>query len=240
MSALVQSSVVDRPQGKCRVVILTAAKGGVGKTTISRALLVAAANSGLRVAGVDTDLQGSLSSWARSRDETIKEVPTLAKLQVWSEHPDQWRVAVEKLKFYDFAVIDTPPGVGPFQPAIEMLIRIADYVIVPTGTTGDDLKQTLNWFNSISPLASRISFCLSAVEENTRSYRSAVPTLNKTGNVLAMPIPRLQIIPDSVELGLTVLDRDELSVTSKERSGLGRARDALSSVWDTVRREVKL
>ncbi|MFL5279799.1 MAG: AAA family ATPase [Rhodopila sp.] len=51
-------------------------KGGVGKTTITRCLLVAGAQAGLSVVGLDFDPQQSLGKWATRREKTRQALPS--------------------------------------------------------------------------------------------------------------------------------------------------------------------
>lgn len=50
-------------------------KGGSGKTTLAVHTAVAALQDGQRVVIVDTDIQGSATTWRESR---VSEVPTVA------------------------------------------------------------------------------------------------------------------------------------------------------------------
>src|SRR4051812_13586966 len=59
---------------KMRVILVSSPKGGVGKTSISRNLAVAAAMGGLRVATLDFDAQGTLTKWWSKRTENVVSI----------------------------------------------------------------------------------------------------------------------------------------------------------------------
>ena len=103
-------------------IAVVAEKGGVGKTTLSLALAVAAVRSGRRVAVIDTDPQSTASKWTdRREDEMPWVVPT---------HAARIAMAIEQAKAQgiDLVVIDTPPhsGIDAAEAA-----RRADLVLVP-------------------------------------------------------------------------------------------------------------
>ena len=60
-----------------RHILVCAPKGGVGKTTISRSLLVCGAHAGLKVHGVDLDPQRGLLNWAERREASRQLLPDI-------------------------------------------------------------------------------------------------------------------------------------------------------------------
>ena len=56
-------SATAAPVGTAVKLLTTSPKGGVGKTSASRNIAVAAARDGFRVATLDCDPQGSLTKW---------------------------------------------------------------------------------------------------------------------------------------------------------------------------------
>ena len=92
-----------------RTIVVASQKGGVGKTTVAGHLGVAAEMAGAGpVALIDTDPQGSLSSWWNERSS---ETPLFAQVDIHklSEHLKALAKAGIKL-----TVIDTPPAVTDF------------------------------------------------------------------------------------------------------------------------------
>ena len=104
------------------VVAVVAEKGGVGKTTLSLTLAVAAAQAGKKVAVLDTDPQATASKWTDRRDTEMPwVVPT---------HAARLTAAIEqaRLQGVEFVVIDTAPHSS--SDATEAARR-ADLVIAP-------------------------------------------------------------------------------------------------------------
>ena len=107
-----------RPQ----VIAVVAEKGGVGKTTLSLTLAVAAVQAGRKVAVLDTDPQSTASKWTDRREAEMPwVVPT---------HAARLGAAIEQARAQgvDFIVIDTPPHSSA--DATEAARR-ADLVLAP-------------------------------------------------------------------------------------------------------------
>src|SRR4026207_2160777 len=106
-----------QPQ-RLRVVTLASVKGGTGKTTLSSALAVRAAQGSKRVARLDRDPQESLASWWTRRGRTKN--PKLFEVDATTE-------AVELLiaEGWEWVFIDTGPAKVDL---IEPGIAVADLV----------------------------------------------------------------------------------------------------------------
>ena len=114
------------------VVVLASQKGGAGKTTLTGHLAVAAGNHGLSpVVVIDTDPQGSLTSWWHRRQA---DVPLLSALPSLRDLPAR----VEELRRSGVAlvIIDTPPATTN---AIREAMRVADLVVMPVRPSPHDL-----------------------------------------------------------------------------------------------------
>ena len=114
------------------VIVLASQKGGAGKTTLAAHLAVAAEAAGDGPAIlIDTDPQGSLSSWWNERKA---EDPKLAPTTI-AELPE--KLELLSLAGYRVAVIDTPPAITE---AIEAVLVSADLVLIPTRPSPHDLR----------------------------------------------------------------------------------------------------
>jgi chromosome partitioning protein len=110
------------------VISIVSSKGGVGKTTLTSALAVAAASEGKRVALVDLDPQGSLAAWHARRKDSGLTIVTDA---------DKASDAVEDLgDEFDYIFIDTPPA---FIATIEDAIEACDAAIIPLRPSALDI-----------------------------------------------------------------------------------------------------
>lgn len=120
-----------------RRIVMSATKGGGGKTTLTRNLAVFAAHEGLTVATADLDPQASLTIWSRRRP---KDLPPITHYRVKWEDAD---ALLDDAEFTDVDVlmIDTPPSIEAQPAAFGALISAADLIIVPCRPTFDDAES---------------------------------------------------------------------------------------------------
>ena len=178
----------------CKIFTVCSPKGGVGKTTLTRCLLVAGAQAGLNVIGLDFDPQQSLTKWAARREKTRQALPAEAFVSV-PIHPfdlSEWRERLAEFSARDLLVIDTPPGVEANLPAVRGLCEAATIVLVPTGTTRDDLDSVLPWMKELLDAKVRASFVLNKVNRRTNSFAKSRTRLIRIGPVCPLIFPRLK------------------------------------------------
>src|SRR4051794_35861995 len=117
-------------------------KGGVGKSTLSRALAREAAASGLRVKLADLDTQqGTSSDWHRRRLDAGIE-PAFS-VEAFKTAAQALRTAGE----YDLLVIDGPARASA---ATLEIARQAALVVQPTGASVDDLHPAVLVFHELA------------------------------------------------------------------------------------------
>jgi chromosome partitioning protein len=109
-------------------------KGGVGKSTLARAIAVVAAQGDLRVKLVDLDFDQQTSvRWSNTRATSR----TLHKVNA-----EAFSSVVEALKHsgdLDLVVVDTP---GHLSQETYSVARASDIIVMPTGSSSDDLHPT--------------------------------------------------------------------------------------------------
>jgi chromosome partitioning protein len=120
-----------------RTLAVMASKGGVGKSTITVHLAVAAQKAGERVAILDTDPQHSALTWGRTREDREPVVVEVA--------PDEVPDALDEAKIdgYTLILIDNAPRAEPQAAAT---CRVSDFILVPVRPSAFDLdtvKQTI-------------------------------------------------------------------------------------------------
>jgi chromosome partitioning protein len=97
-------------------------KGGVGKSTLTVHMGVAASQGGRKVAIVDTDPQESAAMWHRAREAPDPPVATASVSDL------ERALGAAKADRYDLALVDSAPHIGP---GAAIIARLADLVIVP-------------------------------------------------------------------------------------------------------------
>jgi chromosome partitioning protein len=157
-----------------KVVVAASQKGGSGKTTLVRSLAVAAQARLAPVVMLDTDPQGSLTTWYNRR---TAETPQLAQL---SGRPigdvlGQLREAGARL-----VVIDTPPSVHPF---VRELVDVADLVLVPVRPSPDDLGAIGPTLELIEAADRPFAFVITQAKPRTRLAAEALRVLAEHGRV---------------------------------------------------------
>ena len=75
------------------VVVLCSPKGGTGKSSLARHLLVSASQDGRHAIGLDFDRQGTLAKWQSRRDKTRDTYPNFVPTEVATADLKDWRAA---------------------------------------------------------------------------------------------------------------------------------------------------
>ena len=123
------------------VIAFASQKGGVGKSTLCRALAVEAIRAGLKTIVSDLDAaQGTVHEWAKDRAKLGLEPPVTVRL---------CRTAAEALDGageVDLLLVD-----GPAKADVETLAlaRVADLIVQPCGGELDDLRPAIRTFNGL-------------------------------------------------------------------------------------------
>ena len=145
-----------------KVITVAQQKGGAGKTTLAVTLAGAFAQSGLRVALVDSDPQGSLGRWFMTRMER-KATPDME-----FSTASAWGVTYEIRKLRDRAdivILDTPPKAdADLRPAL----READLVLVPVAASHVDLWATEGVLDLVARESGRAMIVLNRMSQGTR------------------------------------------------------------------------
>lgn len=152
------------------VIAFISQKGGVGKSTLARALARESSQSGLQVKLADLDpMQKTVAEWhalrLQSGFEPVGDVQILATINQ----------ALTKMDSYDLIIIDGPARA---ETGTLEIARKANLVVQPSGASIDDLRPAVREFNGLVKAGvskDRLVFALNhiateAEEHDARNY----------------------------------------------------------------------
>ena len=152
------------------VVAFVSQKGGVGKSTLARALAREGAKGGLRVKLADLDTQqGTAVDWHRVR--LAAGIEPVISTEAYATAAQALAVAPR----YDLLVLDGPARTSA---ATLEIARNSSVVVQPTGAAADDLRPAVREFHALAragvPTA-RLVFALNRIgteaeESDARQY----------------------------------------------------------------------
>ena len=166
-------------------------KGGVGKTTLTAALAVRAAQESARVAIVDLDPQRSLVAWWERRGQS--ENPCIFNGAGTAAD------AVEALRLtgWDWVFLDGPPA---FLTTVEEALDVADLAIVPIKPSMLDMIATRDALvlahRTKTPVIAVLNDChkdrLTAAARNTlegeKIYVAATEVMHRVSHISGMTV----------------------------------------------------
>lgn len=178
-------------------------KGGVGKSTMARALGAAFAASGwsVKIADLDTK-QGTVTAWnqRRLRAGVAPDVP----VQMFGNVA----TAISKAGDADLLIFDGAPHASA--DTVE-IAKASDLMILPTGLALDDLEPTVTLANTLAdkhgiPVA-RIVFALCKTGTSPAELDAARTYLGKTRfETLAGAIQQKPAFSRAMDAGLSVIE----------------------------------
>jgi chromosome partitioning protein len=206
------------------VIVCTSPKGGVGKGTIVQAIAVGAAMEGLRVALIDYDPQRSSLKWLQRRLAVGEVAPIAGKGGTWAGVRDE---LAEAAAAYDIVCVDTPTAVEDHIVEVDIILRAADYVLIPTGPQFTDRESTKPWMTVIRGRTQKVAFVLNRVNRQTRSLRDAKMDLLGVGKLCPVEIPLYEDIHLQQEPGFSVAEIAD-----------AKGYEELLAVWNFVKAEM--
>ena len=197
-----------------KTIVFAASKGGVGKTTLCAALSAFAgqSNTGLKIAIIDLDPQGSLTHWWNNRENDSPELleanaATLADSLSKAEGAG-----------YDYIFIDTPPA---HMKTIETGIKYADYILVPCQPSPVDISAIGDTLAAIETAHKSFAFVMNRLISRTRIGEQAILLLANHGKIAGQPISQRTSFATAMTDGRT----------ASEIIGGKQAADEIESLW---------
>ena len=196
------------------VIAFVSQKGGVGKSTLARALAREAAASGLRVKIADLDPdQATIVDWNKVR--VRRAIEPLLSVELFRTTAQ----ALASADGYDLLVIDGPAKASSGTTEIA---KRADLIVQPTGAGRDDLNPAVRVFHGLVKLGvaqSRLIFALNHIgtdseAESARAYITEAGYAALPGYLPERPAYRLA-------------QNEGLAVTETRFHGLKERADAL-------------
>jgi chromosome partitioning protein len=206
-----------------RICVVAGPKGGLGKTSLSRNLAIAALLSGVKVALADLDQQRTLTKWYGRRPDGMAEI------SLWTAEMADVEELLGAINGYDLVIVDTPPGIEAFPKHVDLLVDAADLVLIPCGPSIDESESVTEWAAHLKRLKKPYAFVLSRAEKNTNSTKKARMDLIKAGRLCPFDVPKSEDMKRSSELGLGLLEI---------RGASGS--DEIRGVFEFVRQEMAL
>ncbi len=191
-----------------QVVALTSQKGGSGKTTLAGHLAVQAVRAGNGpVAVVDTDPQGSLRAWGRSREDTDPAI--------FASSADELPDVLVRLRGegYKLVFVDTPPAVTS---AIAEVVSQADLVVIPTRPSPHDLRAVGATVDIVEARGRAMIFVVNSATPRARITSEAAIALSQHGTVAPITLHHRVDYAASMIDGRTVMEVNEKSRSAKE------------------------
>jgi chromosome partitioning protein len=172
------------------IVAFVSQKGGVGKSTLARALAREASQSGVttKIADLDTQ-QGTAVDWGRIRlNEGLQPAVAVESFSTAAQ-------ALKVAKQYDLLIIDGPARAS--SGTLE-IAKVANLVVQPSGPSNDDLRPAVREFHALVKAGipkKKLVFALNRVgteaeEEAARAYIAEAGYAVLEGSLLERPAYR--------------------------------------------------
>lgn len=195
-----------------RTIVVASQKGGSGKSTIAGHLGVIAEASGSGpVALLDTDPQGSLSSWWNERKA---ETPVFASADI-----ENLAVHLKQLEEagVELVIIDTPPAVSE---TIRKVLDVADLVLIPTRPSPHDLRAISSTVDMVKAARKRMVFVINGAAPRAKITGEAAIALSQHGTVAPVILYQRTDFAASMIDGRTVQEIDPSSRSTAEIKNL--------------------
>jgi chromosome partitioning protein len=213
------------------IIAFVGQKGGVGKSTLARALATSAARAGLTVKTADLDpRQATITVWAQARDRH-KVSPSLDVTAFLSA-----KEALASAKDEELLIIDTPCSITD---AVGEVAIHASLLVQPTSPTIDDLYPAVLVFQALERIGiprERLAFalCRTLADEEASDARTYLEGLGYA--VLNGDIPERLEYRKAMNQGRAITEADHPDLSARAETMMA---DLLTRGRGTLRAPVK-
>ena len=199
-----------------KTIAISINKGGVGKTTMTKTLAVAATEAGLNVLVLDADTQMNSTNWGRRRGQQNMMLP-LVKFTTEQDLSGEIQKA-SKAKC-DLVLIDTPPGRSSEAMAA---VEAADLVLIPFWNDQDSYEGVTKTALLTRRLGKEAFGVLNFVTPNSRSHEETAREVLKVIGLPMSPVilHRYDVHRVANTRGLTAQEAEPDSVAALESEAL--------------------
>lgn len=198
----------EQSEKRCRRVMIFAPKGGMGKTTLTANLLVAAAQTGQTVVGVDFDGQKSLMEWfdLREKHDAYSE---MVSFSVGDAPLEEWEEVLQQTGDVEYCFFDMPPGVT--KTTIEIMAALAprmDLILIPTLPEAPSYTKVVGFMDEFRRAGLKAYFVINKVVKGRENLRRARDDLQEHGPICAIEITMLKDVLRAAEEGCGIAEID--------------------------------
>lgn len=206
-----------------KTIAIAMQKGGVGKSTLTRSIAVAASKAGMNVLTLDMDAQQSTTQWAERRGDQLPLVRFVTEIEL----PKVLKQAAEA--GCDLVIIDTPPARSTEAPAA---VEYADLVLVPCTPDIEAYEQLPRTERLARTTGKPAAAVLTMAQPNSRSEEEIARAIFAELKLPMVPaiLHRFKVHRDASRDGQTA---QELEPDSK-------AAQEIQALWDWVRAELQM
>jgi chromosome partitioning protein len=168
---------------RMKTVAITINKGGVGKTTLAKALATAAATAGFNALVLDMDTQQNSTAWGRRRSQQPERPLPVVRFTTENDLMDELRRAENAS--CDLAFIDTPPGRSSEAPAA---VDAADLVLIPFWADVDSFEGVTRTATLCRRLGKPAVGILNFATPNSRTHEETSREVLRAINLSFSPV----------------------------------------------------
>jgi chromosome partitioning protein len=196
-----------------KIIAVAVAKGGVGKSMVTRSLATAAALAGLNVLAIDMDTQQTTTQWGRRRTNPLP----LVRFSTENDLSDELGRA--RAAGCELVLIDTPPARSSEAPAA---VEVADYVLIPCSADIEAFEQLPRTARLARTSGIPAAAILNLATPNSRSEEEAARGVFEALELRMAPsvLHRYKVHRDAARMGLSAQEIEPDSKAAAEIAAL--------------------